>query len=61
MNNPKIRIEIENYGTIEAELYPEKAPLTVENFVKLIESGFFTGKIFHRIIAGFMISFFILF
>ena len=56
MNNPKIRIEIENYGTIEAELYPEKAPLTVENFVKLIESGFFTGKIFHRIIAGFMIQ-----
>ena len=56
MNNPKIRIEIENYGTIEAELYPEKAPNTVKNFVELIEKGFFTGKIFHRIIAGFMIQ-----
>ena len=56
MNNPKIKIEIENYGTIEAELYPEKAPNTVKNFVELIEKGFFTGKIFHRIIAGFMIQ-----
>ena len=46
MSNPKIRFEIENYGTIEAELYPEKAPNTVKNFVGLIESGFFSGKIF---------------
>ena len=56
MSNQKIRIEIENYGTIEAELYPEKAPNTVKNFVGLIEKGFFSGKIFHRIIEGFMIQ-----
>ena len=56
MSNPKIRFEIENYGIIEAELYPEKAPNTVENFVGLIESGFFSGKIFHRVIEGFMIQ-----
>ena len=56
MSNQKIRIEIENYGTIEAELYPEKAPNTVKNFVELIEKGFFSGKIFHRIIEGFMIQ-----
>ena len=56
MSNPKIRFEIENYGTIEAELYPDKAPNTVKNFLGLVESGFFSGKIFHRIIAGFMIQ-----
>ena len=56
MSNPKIRFEIENYGIIEAELYPEKAPNTVKNFVGLIESGFFSGKIFHRVIEGFMIQ-----
>ena len=56
MSNQKIRIEIENYGTIVAELYPDKAPNTVKNFVGLIEKGFFTGKIFHRIIEGFMIQ-----
>lgn len=56
MSNPKIRFEIENYGTIEAELYPEIAPKTVENFLGLVKSGFFSGLIFHRVICGFMIQ-----
>ncbi|MBE6588717.1 MAG: peptidylprolyl isomerase [Ruminococcaceae bacterium] len=56
MNNPKIKITVRDYGEITAELYPDKAPLTVENFLSLIESGFFTGTIFHRVISGFMIQ-----
>ena len=56
MSNPKIRIEIENYGTVEAELYPEKAPETVKNFLKLIGESFFDGLVFHRVIEGFMIQ-----
>ena len=56
MKNPIIKINVKNYGTMTAELYPEKAPLTVANFVKLIESGFFSGLIFHRVISGFMIQ-----
>ena len=56
MSNPKIRIEIENYGTMEAELYPEKAPETVKNFLKLIGKSFFDGLVFHRVIEGFMIQ-----
>ncbi len=56
MANPKIRFEIDGYGTIDAELYPEIAPITVKNFVALIKDGFFNGLIFHRVIAGFMIQ-----
>jgi len=56
MANPKIRFDIEGYGIIEAELYPEIAPITVKNFVSLIEKDFFNGLIFHRIISGFMIQ-----
>jgi peptidyl-prolyl cis-trans isomerase B (cyclophilin B) len=56
MNNPKIKFTIKNYGEIVAELYPEKAPATVENFLSLVESGFFSGLIFHRVIKGFMIQ-----
>ncbi|MBQ5782981.1 MAG: peptidylprolyl isomerase [Oscillospiraceae bacterium] len=41
---------------IEIELYPEKAPITCENFVKLVNSGFYNGVIFHRVIKGFMIQ-----
>ncbi len=51
-----IEIEMENGGIIKAELYPETAPVTVENFVKLIEDNFFDGLIFHRVIPGFMIQ-----
>jgi peptidyl-prolyl cis-trans isomerase B (cyclophilin B) len=56
MNNPIIKINVRDFGTMTAELYPEKAPKTVANFVKLAESGFFSGLIFHRIIKGFMIQ-----
>ncbi len=49
-------IEMENRGAIEIELCPDKAPLTVANFVKLVKSGFYDGLTFHRIIPGFMIQ-----
>ena len=49
-------IEMENGGVMELELYPEKAPLTVKNFEKLVNSGFYDGLGFHRIIKGFMIQ-----
>ena len=51
-----IEITMKNGGVIKAELYPEVAPITVENFVKLIKDNFFDGLIFHRVIAGFMIQ-----
>lgn len=56
MTNPVIKITIKEFGTMTAELYPEKAPKTVANFLKLIDEGFFSGLIFHRIIKGFMIQ-----
>ena len=56
MANPIVRFEMENGGVITAELYPEFAPNTVANFVSLVESGFYDGLIFHRIIPGFMIQ-----
>ncbi|MBQ7700423.1 MAG: peptidylprolyl isomerase [Clostridia bacterium] len=49
-------IEMENGGIMELELYPEKAPITVSNFEKLVKSGFYDGLGFHRIIEGFMIQ-----
>jgi peptidyl-prolyl cis-trans isomerase B (cyclophilin B) len=45
-----------NKGTIKMELYEEKAPITTANFIKLAESGFYNGLIFHRVIKGFMIQ-----
>ncbi|MBQ8973398.1 MAG: peptidylprolyl isomerase [Clostridia bacterium] len=56
MKNPIVTIEMENGGTIKAELYPEIAPNTVANFVNLVESGFYDGLIFHRVIPNFMIQ-----
>lgn len=56
MKKINIEIEMENGGIIKAELYPEIAPITVENFVGLIENNFFDGLIFHRVIKGFMIQ-----
>lgn len=56
MANTKIAIEVENFGTIKAELYPEQAPITVENFLRLIDEDFYSGLIFHRVIRGFMIQ-----
>ena len=52
----KAIIEMENGGTLVLELYPAIAPITVENFVKLANEGFYNGLIFHRVIAGFMIQ-----
>ncbi len=49
-------IEMENGKEIKLELYPEKAPITVENFLKLAKEGFYDGLIFHRVIEGFMIQ-----
>ena len=51
-----IKITMENGEVINAELYPDVAPLTVENFVNLINKGFYNGLIFHRIIPNFMIQ-----
>lgn len=51
-----IAIEMENGDVMKGELYPEIAPITVENFVKLIDQDFFAGLIFHRVIPGFMIQ-----
>ena len=51
-----VTIEMENGDVMSGELYPEIAPKTVENFVKLAESGFYDGTIFHRVIPGFMIQ-----
>ena len=47
---------MENGGVMKAELYPETAPKTVENFIKLVKEGFYDGLIFHRVIPGFMIQ-----
>lgn len=49
-------IEMENGNEIKLELYPEKAPITVANFLKLVGEGFYDGLIFHRVIRGFMIQ-----
>ena len=49
-------IELENGKKIKLELYPEKAPITVENFLKLVGEGFYDGLIFHRVIKDFMIQ-----
>ncbi len=54
--NPIVTIEMENGGVIKAELYPEVAPNTVNNFIYLIKKGHYDGLIFHRVIAGFMIQ-----
>ena len=51
---PISTIKVKNFGTIKAELYPNKAPNTVNNFISLANSGFYDGLIFHRVIKGFM-------
>lgn len=55
-NNPVVTFTMENGGTMTAELYPETAPNTVNNFISLVKKGFYDGLTFHRIIAGFMIQ-----
>ena len=54
--NPIATIEIENMGTIKVELYPDKAPNTVTNFIALANNGFYDGLTFHRVIKDFMIQ-----
>ena len=54
--NPIVTIEMENGDIMKAELYPEIAPNTVNNFISLVKKGFYDGLIFHRVIAGFMIQ-----
>lgn len=56
MANPLVTITMENGDVIKAELYPEVAPNTVNNFISLIKKGFYDGLIFHRVINGFMIQ-----
>ena len=54
--NPIVTFEMKDGGIIKAELYPEIAPNTVNNFISLVKKGFYDGKIFHRVIPGFMIQ-----
>ena len=56
MANPVVTIEMENGDVMKVELYPEIAPNTVNNFVSLVNKGFYDGLIFHRVIRGFMIQ-----
>ena len=56
MANPIVTFEMENGEIMKAELYPEIAPNTVNNFISLVQNGFYDGLIFHRVIRGFMIQ-----
>ncbi len=56
MANPIVTMTMDDGSVIKLELYPEVAPITVENFVSLIKKGFYDGLIFHRVISGFMIQ-----
>lgn len=56
MSNPIVTFIFENDETVKAELYPEIAPNTVNNYISLIKKGFYNGVCFHRIIEGFMIQ-----
>ena len=56
MANPIVTLTMDDGSVIKLELYPETAPITVENFVSLIKKGFYDGLIFHRVINGFMIQ-----
>ena len=54
MSNPKVKVTMENGGEYTIELYPEFAPATVANFLKLVNSGFYNGLTFHRVVDNFM-------
>ena len=56
MANPIVTIQMKDGGVMKAELYPEIAPITVQNFIDLAAKGFYNGLIFHRVIPGFMIQ-----
>lgn len=53
---PEVTIKVNDEKEIRAELYPDKAPNTVNNFIELIQNGFYDGLIFHRVIKGFMLQ-----
>ena len=56
VQNPIATIEVENFGTIKVELYPDQAPETVSNFIALANNGFYDGTAFHRVVKDFMIQ-----
>ncbi len=56
MEGPRVTFEMEDGGRMVAQLYPDKAPNTVNNFISLVKKGFYDGLIFHRVIPGFMIQ-----
>ena len=56
MANPIVTITMADGGVIKAELYPDVAPNTVNNFISLVKKGFYDGLVFHRVIRGFMIQ-----
>lgn len=56
VENPIVTMEVENFGTIKLELYPDLAPETVNNFIKLANNGFYNGLKFHRVVKDFMIQ-----
>lgn len=55
-SNPKVKMTIQGFGEIILELFPKVAPITVNNFLQLVKSGFYNGLTFHRVISGFMIQ-----
>lgn len=56
VSNPIVTMEVENFGTVKIELYPDKAPETVNNFITLANNGFYNGLKFHRVVKDFMIQ-----
>lgn len=56
VKNPIVTMEVQDFGTIKLELYPEMAPQTVSNFIALAQHGFYDGLKFHRVVEGFMIQ-----
>lgn len=54
--NPRVLLEVKDFGNILLELFPSTAPITVDNFLKLVDEKFYDGLIFHRVIEGFMIQ-----
>lgn len=55
-NNPRVEMKVKGFGSMVIELFPSVAPITVNNFLKLVDKNFYDGIIFHRIIKGFMIQ-----
>lgn len=55
-DNPLVAMEIEDYGAIVMELYPDKAPNTVNNFISLVKKGFYDNNTFHRLVPGFVLQ-----